>query len=93
MFFRSLGTRRTGYIHRYIDGSHTFDFVVSDGDVVLEGDYNNIQATVRKGPGHDEFEAFKTLLSTGPKEDQIRAYLLGMQDAGLKNFYYRSFYR
>ena len=75
-----------GIFIAYIDGSHTFDFVVSDGDVVLEGDYNNIQATVRKGPGHDEFEAFKTLLSTGPKEDQIREYLLGMQDVGLKEF-------
>jgi len=75
-----------GIFIAYLDGTHTFDFVLSGGDVELNGDYNNIQATVRKGPGHDEFEGFKTLLSTGPKEDAIRAYLLSMKDAGLKEF-------
>jgi thiol-disulfide isomerase/thioredoxin len=75
-----------GIFIAYIDGGHTFDFVISDGNIELSGDYNNIQNTVRKGPGHDEFERFKTLLSTQPNEDQIRKYLLGMKDKGLKEF-------
>ncbi|HCP40384.1 MAG TPA: hypothetical protein DIT65_01210 [Cryomorphaceae bacterium] len=75
-----------GIFIAYISVSHTFDFVISEGNVHLEGDYNNIQATVRQGPGHDDFAGFKALLSTGPNENQIREYLLGMKDAGLKEF-------
>ncbi len=75
-----------GIFIAYIDGGHTFDFVISDGDVELNGDYNDLQNTVRKGPGHEDFEGFKSLLGTGPKEDQIREYLLGMEDESLKEF-------
>ena len=35
MFFRSLEHIEQGIFIAYIDGSHTFDFVVSVGDVVL----------------------------------------------------------
>lgn len=75
-----------GIFIAYIDGGHTFDFVISDGNVELSGDYNDLQNTVRKGPGHEDFAGFKSLLSTGPKEDQIREYLLGMEDESLKEF-------
>jgi len=75
-----------GIFVAYIDGAHTLDFVISDGSVHLEGDYNDLQATLRKGPGHEEFDAFKKLLSSSPKEEQIREYLLSIQDQGLREF-------
>lgn len=75
-----------GIFVAYIDGAHTFDFIISNGDVVLEGDYNNLQNTVRKGPGHEEFEAFKTLLAGEPEEDAIREFLIGLNDAALRDF-------
>ena len=43
----------------YIDDDHTFDFVISTGNVQFTGDYNKIRKVLIEGAGNDEFDAFK----------------------------------
>ena len=70
----------------YIDGDHTFDMVISNGDLKIEGDYNALENVELSGPGIEEFSGFKGLLKSGPNEDQIRNYLLSIKDDGLREF-------
>jgi len=70
----------------YLDAEHSFDVVLSEGEVSLEIDYNNITESKRVGPGNNEFAAFKTLLSKSPKEKDIRAFLNEVKDPALKEF-------
>ena len=70
----------------YLDGGHTFDFVISDGPVNIEADYNELASAKVDGPGNEEFSDFKALLSTQPGEDAIRAHLLNIANADLKEF-------
>jgi len=76
----------TGIFIVYLDQQHSFDVVLSDGDLTLEVEYENIESTKRIGPGNQEFEAFKQLLGNAPKEEEIRSFLLGVQDPALKEF-------
>ena len=75
-----------GIFIAYLDGSHTIDFVISSGDVELKADYNDILAAKRKGPGHEEFAAFKALLGQSPEEDAIRDQIANMDDVALREF-------
>ena len=70
----------------YIDGDHTFDMVISNGDLKIQGDYNALENVELSGPGIEEFSGFKGLLKSGPNEDQIRNYLLSIKDDGLREF-------
>jgi len=70
----------------YIDGGHTFDMVVSNGDLKIQGDYNALENVQLSGPGIDEFNGFKGLLKSDPNEEQIRNYLLAIKDNGLREF-------
>ena len=70
----------------YIDGGHTFDMVVSNGDLKIEGDYNALENVQLSGPGIEEFNGFKGLLKSEPNEDQIRNYLIAIKDNGLREF-------
>jgi len=70
----------------YIDGGHTFDMVVSNGDLKIQGDYNALENVQLSGPGIDEFNGFKGLLKSEPNEEQIRNYLLAIKDNGLREF-------
>ena len=70
----------------YIDGGHTFDMVVSNGDLKIQGDYNSLENVQLSGPGIEEFNGFKGLLKSDPNEEQIRNYLLAIKDNGLREF-------
>ena len=70
----------------YIDGDHTFDMVISNGDLKIQGDYNALENVELSGPGIEEFSGFKGLLKSGPNEEQIRNYLLSIKDDGLREF-------
>ena len=70
----------------YIDGGHTFDMVVSNGDLKIQGDYNALENVQLSGPGIQEFNGFKGLLKSDPNEEQIRNYLLAIKDNGLREF-------
>ena len=70
----------------YLDGSHTFDFLLSNGDVKVSGDYNDLQNVKVSGPGIAEFDGFKSLLQSEPKEAAIRSYLSSIRDQSLKEF-------
>ena len=70
----------------YIDGGHTFDMVVSNGDLKIQGDYNALENVQLSGPGIEEFNGFKGLLKSDPNEEQIRNYLLAINDNGLREF-------
>ena len=70
----------------YIDGDHTFDMVISNGDLKIQGDYNALENVELSGPGIEEFSGFKGLLKSSPNEDQIRNYLLSIEDDGLREF-------
>ncbi len=70
----------------YIDGGHTFDMVVSNGDLKIQGNYNALENVKLSGPGIEEFAGFKGLLKSGPNEEQIRDYLLAIEDNGLREF-------
>ncbi len=70
----------------YIDGGHTFDMVVSNGDLKIQGDYNALENVQLSGPGIEEFNGFKGLLKSEPNEDQIRNYLIAIKDNGLREF-------
>ena len=70
----------------YIDGGHTFDMVVSNGDLKIQGDYNALENVQLSGPGIEEFNGFKGLLKSDPNEEQIRNYLLAIKDNGLREF-------
>jgi len=70
----------------YIDGGHTFDMVVSNGDLKIQGDYNALENVQLAGPGIEEFNGFKGLLKSDPNEEQIRNYLLAINDNGLREF-------
>ena len=70
----------------YIDGGHTFDMVVSNGDLKIQGDYNALENVQLSGPGIEEFNGFKGLLKSDPNEEQIRNYLLAVKDNGLREF-------
>jgi len=70
----------------YIDGGHTFDMVVSNGDLKIQGDYNALENVQLAGPGIEEFNGFKGLLKSDPNEEQIRNYLLAIKDNGLREF-------
>lgn len=70
----------------YIDGGHTFDMVVSNGDLKIQGDYNALENVQLSGPGIEEFNGFKGLLKSEPNEEQIRNYLLAIKDNGLREF-------
>ena len=48
----------------YIDGEHTFDLVISSGNLTIEADYNDLSKVSLIGPGIEEFNGFKSLLST-----------------------------
>src|SRR6056300_752209 len=43
----------------YIDGGHTFDMVVSNGNLKIQGDYNTLENVQLSGPGIEEFNGFK----------------------------------
>ena len=70
----------------YIDGGHTFDMVVSNGDLKIQGNYNALENVQLSGPGIEEFNGFKGLLKSDPNEEQIRNYLLAIKDNGLREF-------
>jgi thiol-disulfide isomerase/thioredoxin len=70
----------------YIDGGHTFDMVVSNGNLKIQGDYNALENVQLSGPGIEEFNGFKGLLKSDPNEEQIRNYLLAIKDNGLREF-------
>jgi len=70
----------------YIDGMHTFDLVISEGDVSIKGDFNALSDVQISGPGIEEFAAFKTLVSTNPEEAKVREFMLGIQDQALREF-------
>ena len=70
----------------YIEGDHTFDMVISNGDLKIQGDYNALENVELSGPGIEEFSGFKGLLKSGPNEEQIRNYLLSIKDDGLREF-------
>ncbi len=71
----------------YIDGDHTFDFVISTGNVQFTGDYNKIRNVLIEGAGNDEFDAFKKFAAKKDvQEEQMRAYLLEIKDTALKDF-------
>jgi len=70
----------------YIDGGHTFDMVVSNGNLKIQGDYNTLENVQLSGPGIEEFNGFKGLLKSDPNEEQIRNYLLAIKDNGLREF-------
>ncbi|MEY2963854.1 MAG: hypothetical protein RL754_1115 [Bacteroidota bacterium] len=70
----------------YIDGSHTFDFVISQGTVEVEGDYNNLLSAKVNGPGNEEFTAFKTFISQKPEEEAIRSHLMAIENKDLREF-------
>lgn len=70
----------------YIDGGHTFDMVVSNGDLKIQGNYNALENVQLTGPGIEEFNGFKGLLKSDPNEEQIRNYLLAIKDNGLREF-------
>ena len=70
----------------YIDGDHTFDMVISNGDLKIQGDYNALENVELSGPGIEEFSGFKGLLNSGPNEDQIRNQLRTITDDGDREF-------
>ena len=70
----------------YLDPQHSFDVVISDGNLNIEIDYNDIQNAVRVGPGNDEFALFKQFLSSQPEQEAIRTHLIGVRDLALKEF-------
>ena len=71
----------------YIDSEHTFDFVISSGNIQFSGDFENIQNVLIEGPGNDEFQAFKNFAAKKDvQEEQMRAFLLEMTDTALKDF-------
>ena len=76
----------SGIFILYIDGEHTFDMVISNGNLTIEADYNDLAKVSLKGPGIEEFNGFKSLLSTKPEQISIERYLLGIEDAALKDF-------
>ena len=75
-----------GIVYVYIDGGHTFDMVVSNGDLKIQGNYNALENVQLSGPGIEEFNGFKGLLKSDPNEEQIRNYLLAIKDNGLREF-------
>ena len=70
----------------YVDGEHTFDMVVSDGTLNIEGDYNDLANVKLSGPGISEFDGFKNLLKSKPSDSETREYLLGIKDEALRHF-------
>jgi thiol-disulfide isomerase/thioredoxin len=74
----------------YIDGMHTFDLVISDEILEISADYNALNEVQLQGPGINEFQAFKSLVSpvngAPPSEDEVRAFLLGIKDDALRDF-------
>jgi len=70
----------------YVDGEHTFDMVVSDGTLNIQGDYNDLANVKLSGPGISEFDGFKNLLKSKPSDSETREYLLGIQDEALRDF-------
>ena len=70
----------------YVDGEHTFDMVVSDGTLNIEGDYNDLANVKLSGPGISEFDGFKNLLKSKPSDSETREYLLGIKDEALRDF-------
>jgi len=70
----------------YVDGEHTFDMVVSDGTLNIQGDYNDLANVKLSGPGISEFDGFKNLLKSKPSDSKTREYLLGIQDEALRDF-------
>jgi len=70
----------------YVDGEHTFDMVVSDGTLNIEGDYNDLANVKLSGPGILEFDGFKNLLKSKPSDSETREYLLGIKDEALRDF-------
>ena len=70
----------------YVDGEHTFDMVVSDGILNIQGDYNDLANVKLLGPGISEFDGFKNLLKSKPSDSETREYLLGIQDEALRDF-------
>jgi thiol-disulfide isomerase/thioredoxin len=74
----------------YIDGMHTFDLVISDEILEISADYNALNEVQLQGPGINEFQAFKSLVSpvngAPPSEDEVRAFLLGIKDEALRDF-------
>ena len=70
----------------YVDGEHTFDMVVSDGILNIQGDYNDLANVKLSGPGISEFDGFKNLLKSKPSDSKTREYLLGIQDEALRDF-------
>ena len=71
----------------YMDAEHTFDFVISHGNIQFTGDFNKIRNVLIEGPGNDEFEVFKKLAAKeDAQEEQMRAFLLEMKDTALKDF-------
>ena len=70
----------------YVDGEHTFDMVVSDGTLNIQGDYNDLVNVKLSGPGISEFDGFKNLLKSKPSDSKTREYLLGIQDEALRDF-------
>ena len=70
----------------YVDGEHTFDMVVSDGTLNIQGDYNDLANVKLSGPGILEFDGFKNLLKSKPSDSETREYLLGIKDEALRDF-------
>jgi len=70
----------------YVDGEHTFDMVVSDGTLNIQGDYNDLANVKLSGPGISEFDGFKNLLKSKPSDSETREYLLGIKDEALRDF-------
>ena len=70
----------------YIDGMHTFDMVISEGTLSIDADYNALAEVSLEGPGIEEFQGFKSLISKEPSEEEVRAFMLGIEDPALRDF-------
>ena len=70
----------------YIDGMHTFDMVISEGTLSIDADYNALAEVALEGPGIEEFQGFKSLISKEPSEEEVRTYMLGIEDPALRDF-------
>ena len=70
----------------YIDGMHTFDLVISEGTLSIDADYNALAEVSLEGPGIEEFQGFKSLISQEPSEEEVRTYMLGIENPALRDF-------
>ena len=70
----------------YIDGMHTFDMVISEGTLSIDADYNALAEVALEGPGIEEFQGFKSLILKEPSEEEVRTYMLGIEDPALRDF-------